>query len=70
MNKWLKLLVAALVVISAAIQARQFQYADAHTAVPIATIVLQLVLLVLLGGNEIRNASAGTGGADRIGGRV
>jgi hypothetical protein len=54
MNKWFKLLVAALIVISAAIQAKEIQ--DGHLAVPIVTIVLQLILLVILGGNEIRQS--------------
>lgn len=54
MNKWFKLLVAALIIISAGIQAKQFEYG--HIAVPVATIVLQLLVLVLLVGNEIRQS--------------
>lgn len=56
MNKYFKLLIAALIIVSAAIQAKQFQYG--HFAVPIATIVLQLLLLIILGGNEIRGSSS------------
>lgn len=54
MNKWFKILVAALIIISAGIQAKQIEYG--HIEVPIATIVLQLLLLVLLVGNEIHRS--------------
>lgn len=59
MNKYFKLVIAALIIISAAIQAKQFDYG--HIAVPIATIVLQIILLVLLGGNEIHQARSDRG---------
>jgi len=55
MNKWFKLFVAALIIISAGIQAKQFDYG--HIAVPIVTIVLQLVILILLVGNEIHQSN-------------
>lgn len=54
MNKWFKLLVSALIVISAAIQAKEIQ--DGHLTVPIVTIVVQIILLIILGGNEIRQS--------------
>lgn len=56
MNEWFKLFTAALIIISAGIQAKQFDYG--HIAVPIVTIVLQVVLLVLLVGNEIHQSSS------------
>jgi hypothetical protein len=57
MNKYFKLLIAALLIISAAIQAKQIGYGH-HLAVPITTIVLQLLILVLLAGNEIRQSGS------------
>lgn len=62
MNKWFKLLILALIIISAAIQAKEFS--NGPRPVPIATVILQLVLLIVLGGNEIHQGGRGKREAD------